>query len=137
MMKKIGHVALMILLSPFILAIGLGLAMFGFMGWAGKDVMKRDTAFLWVVFTVPGLIGWIICIAEAGFDWRPDTWLRWLIRIGYGLMAMYAFFSLDRAEDTLKKQFPSMTETQQKWALYLLIAINVPIIFTVFGSFGD
>lgn len=135
MLKKIGHALLMVLLSPFMLVAGLGLAFFGFMGWAGEDVKKRDSGFLWLVFTVPGMLGWVLMISEVGYDWHPEVWLSWIIRVIYGLLAIYALFSLDRAEEILKQQFPSLTKRQEKCALYVLIAINLPVIFTVLGAF--
>lgn len=135
MLKKFGHALLMVVLSPFMLVAGLGLAFFGFMGWAGEDVKKRDPTFLWVVFTVPGILGWVLMISEVGYDWHPEVWLGWMIRVIYGLVAMYALFSLDRAEEILKQQFPSLTKNQEKWALYALIAINLPVIITVIGGF--
>jgi hypothetical protein len=135
MLKKIGHALLMVVLSPFMLVAGLGLAFFGFMGWAGEDVKNRTPRFLWVVFVAPGLLGWILTIAQVGYDWQPDRWLGWAIRVSYGLVAMYALFSLDRAEEILRRQFPTLTKTQEKWAMYALIAINLPVIFTVIGGF--
>jgi choline-glycine betaine transporter len=52
----------------------------------------------------------------------------------YGLVALYALFSLDRAGEILKQQFQALTKKQEKWALYGLIVLNLPVIFTVFGA---
>jgi hypothetical protein len=134
MLKKIGHGLLMVLLSPFMLVLGIGMAFFAFMGWAGEDVKTRDPRFLWVVFIAPGLVGWVWLIAQAGYDWHPDLWLGWTFRVSYGLIALYALFSLDRAEEMIRRQFPTLTKTQEKLAMYALIAINIPVIFTVFGE---
>jgi hypothetical protein len=134
MLKKIGHGLLMVILSPFMLLAGIGLAFFGLMGWAGEDVHKRDSKFLWVVFTVPGIAGWVLTVSQVGYEWHPDFWLSWTIRVIYGLVALYALFSLDRAGEILKQQFQALTKKQEKWALYGLIVLNLPVIFTVFGA---
>ncbi len=76
----------MVLASPFLLAGGLGLGFLAFLGWAEKDSKTQRTKFILAISVLPGIFGWVIGIAEIGYDCRPDTWWWSLIRIGHGLI---------------------------------------------------
>jgi hypothetical protein len=118
MINRIFLSLLIPLLLPFLI-----------LDWIGKNVERSAPSFVWVASTVPGIIGWVLVISEFGYGYHPETWLRWI----YGLVATYAAFLIPRAETLLEQHPPTMTETQRRWVVRALMAINAPTLLTVLG----
>ena len=126
-----------VLFSPIYLMLAIGVAVFGFMGWAGEDVNERSTRAILLLLTIPALVGWIIVGLRFWEIYSFEGWIGILLSLIYGLIALYAFFSLDRLEPAIIETFPRLDPKKRTWILYGFVAMNLPIILTIFNSLSS
>ena len=107
------------------------------MGWAGEDVNERSTRAILLLLTIPALVGWIIVGLRFWEIYSFEGWIGILLSLIYGLIALYAFFSLDRLEPAIIETFPRLDPKKRTWILYGFVAMNLPIILTIFNSLSS
>ena len=133
-MKKVGAFLIHVLLLPAYLLVAIWVAAFSFMAWAGQDANKRGSSTVLLALTLPAIIGWVIIGLDAGEVYELRGWLRIVISLLFGLVALYAFFSLDRLEPALDEILPQLDPKRRKWIVYGFLALNLPVITAIFGS---